>query len=590
MKVLQNTFAASIVALVALMMTVSFASAAPFTYTSGIIKVGSRGAHVSDLQTCMNGLNFSTGVVDGVFGNNTKAGVMAFQASKGLVADGVIGMATGPAFQAACAGTTTTTTTTTSTTSSFSTTGDAGDLTTTTTSTDVESDVKEGDSENVLGLKVEADDSDIAITSVKVVFEKSSGTGSTRFDKYVDEVMVMLDGEEVASVDADEFSKDGSEYSKSISLEDAVVAEDDKVNLYVAVKTLSTVDDTAALFDVKATQIRYIDESGMSISDTLSHTETFGFGDQGEDDKLSIKSSSDNPIASTLKVEDNNDSDEYMVLAFRLEADEDGSDIMLNELPVAFTISNNGGDIDSVTAGTQTTANIEDIIDQVMVDIDGEKFEADLDGTGNLTLGVGSATFTVDFDEDDVVIEAGDIVDVEVYVTFKEQDGNYNNAAKISAQVTASSIDAEGDDTLSGGSLSGTASGKTHTLDIAGAVVDNFGWSVNSTGAFIDFTFDVESEDEDFVVNIADIIANDTITGNATVAAPVLSVTGGDADENTPGAIYTVLAGDDATFQVRYALTTGTNGQFAQVKITSAAGQEVENSKQTSPTAVVNLQ
>ena len=80
-------------------------SAYAFTYTSGLIKVGSRGAQVSELQTCMNALGHSTGVVDGIFGTNTKAGVMSFQASKGVAADGVIGPVTGPLYTSACADT-----------------------------------------------------------------------------------------------------------------------------------------------------------------------------------------------------------------------------------------------------------------------------------------------------------------------------------------------------------------------------------------------------------------------------------------------------------------------------------------------------
>jgi len=550
-----------------------------FTWTPGqmLVRVGSRGAQVMELQQCLAELgNNPESNIDGIFGNVTKTAVMSFQASKGIMVDGIIGPVTGPLYEAACKDADSSDDSEEDK-DSFSTNGDAGDLLISSTSAGVESNVKEGDEENVLGLKVEADGSDINITSIEVMFENNSGNGSTRFDRYVDEVIITLDGEEVGSEDADRFSKDGSEYSRRINLKDAIVSEKDTVELYVVVKTLNRVDDLTADFDVTVENIRFVDESGMSISENRTETETFGFDDISGDDKLSIKSSSNNPVASTLKVEKNGDSDDHMVLSFRMEADEDGSDITLYELPIVFTVSAGGNDADS----------IEDIIDEVIVTIDGDDFEADY--TSNTVLnGVGTGTYTVDVDAD-AVIDAGDTVEVEVTVIFKEQEGNYANGTKISAQVAAANIDAEGEDVLSGAGLSGTASGKTHTLDIAGAVIDNFGWSVNASGAFIDFTFDVESDDEDFTINIADIIANDTITGTADVAAPVLSVTGGDADEDTVGAVYTVLAGDSASFQVRYAVT-GANGTFAQVKITSAAGQEVENSKQTSPTAVRNIQ
>jgi hypothetical protein len=66
----------------------------------GTLRVGSRGDAVSALQQALNvqlGLSLST---DGVFGARTAAAVRAFQASRGLVADGVVG----PATRAALAG------------------------------------------------------------------------------------------------------------------------------------------------------------------------------------------------------------------------------------------------------------------------------------------------------------------------------------------------------------------------------------------------------------------------------------------------------------------------------------------------------
>ena len=83
-----------------------------FTY-SRLLKKGVKGNDVKELQTCLNKLGNTTGVVDGIFGRNTAAGVKSFQRAHGLVADGIIGPKTGPKFEEACAITTTTTTTTT---------------------------------------------------------------------------------------------------------------------------------------------------------------------------------------------------------------------------------------------------------------------------------------------------------------------------------------------------------------------------------------------------------------------------------------------------------------------------------------------
>ena len=50
-----------------------------------------RGTDITVLQTMLNAQGFSCGNTDGIFGEKTRAGVMAFQAAKGLVVDGIAG-------------------------------------------------------------------------------------------------------------------------------------------------------------------------------------------------------------------------------------------------------------------------------------------------------------------------------------------------------------------------------------------------------------------------------------------------------------------------------------------------------------------
>lgn len=50
-----------------------------------------RGDNVKALQSALNSLGFSCGTVDGIFGNKTKAGVIAFQTAKGIAVDGIVG-------------------------------------------------------------------------------------------------------------------------------------------------------------------------------------------------------------------------------------------------------------------------------------------------------------------------------------------------------------------------------------------------------------------------------------------------------------------------------------------------------------------
>ena len=64
-----------------------------------ILKLGSSGSDVKNLQQKLKDLGFDPKGVDGNFGPGTKAAVIAFQKSKGLHADGVAGPQTLSALQ-----------------------------------------------------------------------------------------------------------------------------------------------------------------------------------------------------------------------------------------------------------------------------------------------------------------------------------------------------------------------------------------------------------------------------------------------------------------------------------------------------------
>lgn len=56
-----------------------------------LLKTGSRGTEVEELQKFLNDLGFDCGKVDGIFGKNTFAGVIAYQLSNKLKVDGIVG-------------------------------------------------------------------------------------------------------------------------------------------------------------------------------------------------------------------------------------------------------------------------------------------------------------------------------------------------------------------------------------------------------------------------------------------------------------------------------------------------------------------
>lgn len=69
-----------------------------------LLKQGSSGPAVKDLQQKLKALGFDPNGVDGNFGPGTKAAVIAFQQSKGLQPDGKVGPATMAAIEAASGG------------------------------------------------------------------------------------------------------------------------------------------------------------------------------------------------------------------------------------------------------------------------------------------------------------------------------------------------------------------------------------------------------------------------------------------------------------------------------------------------------
>ncbi|MBM2293857.1 TIGR02594 family protein [Sulfitobacter pseudonitzschiae] len=66
-----------------------------------LLKVGSRGVFVMDLQEQLRMLNYHSGALDGQFGSRTRESVAAFQADNGLMADGIVGAKTWKALQVA---------------------------------------------------------------------------------------------------------------------------------------------------------------------------------------------------------------------------------------------------------------------------------------------------------------------------------------------------------------------------------------------------------------------------------------------------------------------------------------------------------
>src|SRR3989338_9203480 len=198
-----------VAALVLGVVAVAPASASADCAITMTLRVGSSGAEVMCLQSIVGA------TADGKFGPMTLASVMAWQSGHGLVADGVVGPLTRAAMMgsaqlpAGCqAGwlvipfTGVSCTGTPPPADNGDLQGGAGSANYKLMSEFASEQVGEDEEDvEVAGIEIEAEDSDLKLTAVRLVFVQ--GTAGSDFEDYADEVSVWLDGEEIGRVDGD---------------------------------------------------------------------------------------------------------------------------------------------------------------------------------------------------------------------------------------------------------------------------------------------------------------------------------------------------------------------------------------------------
>ncbi|NCU28411.1 MAG: hypothetical protein EOM85_01940 [Candidatus Moranbacteria bacterium] len=548
---MSKKFLAGVIAVAGLAFAVSVSAAYDFGTTT--LKVGSKGAAVMAVQTVVGATP-----VDGVFGPMTKAKVMAWQAANGLTADGVFG----PASKAKANATVVTPTTPTTPTTPSTLKGGAGDSSISAYSTGLKKDIKEGDEDvKVLGAKIEADGSDIAVNSIKVEL-KGVATSSTKVSKYVESVDIYKGSDKVGSADVSDFSKDGVTYSKSIALDDAVVKEGDKDAFYVVFNAASSIDDkdNGKDIDVSIVSYRFEDATGVVSTTTKKISKTVNL-DLSNTSSITMKSSSNNPEKATIKVDDKDTTEDVLALAFKLDVDDDSQDLKLTTLPVVLAFANN------------STAAVfaEQVVDSVNVKIDGDEFEAELKAD-ETTNGSGKAIYVADLEDEDITISAGDVVEVKVYISFNGQD-DYANSTTVTASVEnkaslftdtdyneAAEVeivleDEDGDSvkldaTKTGGVLTLSASPAVITGVTASSKTDN-----NSKIATYTFKFTAEADGSDVTLTSSTIVVSGTKMDKAS-----FNIIKNSGTATTSGDGYKVEDGNKATFTVTYTLAGATSG------------------------------
>jgi hypothetical protein len=568
---------------VALALLLATGVSAAYDFGPTTLKVGSTGVFVTTLQS------FVGAIADGSFGPMTKAKVMVWQAANGLTADGVfgpmskakanatVGTGTWPSGCSSNTGYSTTTGLSCSASTSYpagcvsavgyssttgakcdgSTTGSTGALTggagtldLTSSTTSVESKATENKADvKVLAFKAEAQDSDIALTNLKLSLKNLDyAVSSEKLTNYVDTVKVLMGSTVVGTADAADFTRESGSpdvYTKTMALSGAVVKEGDKNTFWVEVSSGSVdSEDLTAEWNIKASTLRYTDATGAILSDEVSAddsgtwtgvgADTFGYESSSANDLLTIKTSTSDPDASTIEVKTDSTTSDNLIGAFKLKVDTDSSDIKINEIPVIITFAGN-----EVANSANDTDWADSVISTLNVKVDGTNYEADLATADDATLdtGAGTATYRVDLTDSDVVIAAGDTIEVKVYADFGEQDSVYTSGMTVVASVAEDSIDAEGADELGTGDMSGSYTGELQTLSVDAvkvALVSDPTLVVSSAGT-----------DSKAATYLAKFVFNVTAPTDKDIYLPNDSYSYGTA--GAAGITYTVSNGADVT-------------------------------------------
>lgn len=583
----------------------------------GVLKMGSTGSQVMELQKALNGNGFlvsttgagSPGMESSYFGAKTKSAVMAFQSAKGLTSDGIVGMQTGTALGAltttgggvsypagcmsnsgystttgaSCAGTVSTVPGCTAGAMFSSTTGQSCSGTTTTPSGPLAgtdgtiSDVNElsqynneevGEGANdvkVAAFEVEAsNDGDIAIKSAKISVTISNTSGSDNLDDYVDSVSVWQGSTKVGSADAADFNEDSSGvWTKTVTLSNSVVRSDKTEKFYIsfdAVNSFDSGDIDSETVTVDVDNLRYIDGSGVTTTvtdydlDGMDVPVSFVTFSASADTELRISKDSSSPDAGIVVVDDNDNTDNVSLLKGKLRLD-GTSDVLIDTFPVTLTASG--------------ATNLAAATGSVTLVLDGEEY------TASTTSSYGVLAATVTFDNLDFNLGAGDTVNFEIKADINNiEAGSFDEGDTLTASVTSTNINAmdveneEGDQLADSTEKTGSATGTAQefrTQGIALTLVDTTASVTAGSSNYDDVgTFTIK-----FKVTA---VGDDAYLG--TTVTQGFTYTVDDSGTATTGGVSAVVVNNtdtDVTSQGNYLIEQGESETFTLTVVRSGA-------------------
>jgi peptidoglycan hydrolase-like protein with peptidoglycan-binding domain len=539
------------------------------------LTMGSQGAEVTALQNLLisQGQTIAAGAT-GYFGGQTQAALAAWQAANGVTpAAGYYGPVTKAAMDAKCVPATNTDTDedTDEDTTSGELGNDEGSIDVTSASAD-ESSLEEGQEGGVLAFDVEVE-GDVEIDRIDV-YAAEDGALSEDAEDYFVRAFLMVDGEEVAEVEVDDFDQDdydvlslsGDDYRIRFSNLGLVFADNDEPEFQVGFEVVSNLDsaDLAAEWDVEADEIRFVDGKGFSDTEVAGESDTFSF-DEEETGDLDVQASSDNPDATTLKIEDGDDeSDEYEVFVFEIE-ENNGVDVEINDLTVTITTTGNTDE--------------DEVVEEAILYMGSEELGSEAVPNNGI----------VEFEDLGIMIDADATEEFTVALIFKGSD-DAGMSSDVTVELTSidDAEDANGNDetemTIGGEGLES----ETHTLRTVVPVISDTSFEVDRNEAgdagVISFTFTISAEDDDYTLNIGNRAAVDgaaddvrfDITGGDLGAEATTSISLISGDATDSGADYIIADGDEATFVVDVVFDAASAAGAYRVTVDTVAGIEVD--------------
>lgn len=459
--------------------------------------------------------------------------------------------------------------------------------------------VKEGAVDTkVVGFTVKADSgSDLTIQTLDLDLQRTGGAvtaGSTNITHYFNSVSIWEGDTRIATVNAADFTKIGTTYSKNISLSGAVVRANQTNEFYITVNAAANIDSADLghnVWTATVQSLRYVDGTGAVISDSatgdLAYAQTFSFESLAaagsQELKVSLTTGQDLiNKAHTVLASTTGTTADVILLAFDIKATGDIKNI--TDIPIGVS-----------TASTSTVAGIASTFtlwkDGVKIDtIDVSEGTIDIYTGATSTLACLGATANdgcgIHFDNIDFDLADGSTTHFVVKASIKKiGTSTFAEGDSLTAGLNTTAVDAIVAEDINGDSISttylvGSATAEAITFRSKGlsvvlvgtptAVISHAGDIVGSGAgdddqATFTITFDATASGSDvYVDHTAPALSGgttatdiDLVTGG-TVALTASSITSPGATDGNEG--FLVADGTTQRFTVTGVVTVSADG------------------------------